>query len=188
MKLLLILCLAHVAAFSHASEIEEAKTSVLALIQPLLSGSSETRPKGTEKFRVDQCERYRIDWMAVLLKRADATLTYRFSTGCDIEGVIRPEILTPFPAKLKLRNLQNYTNVESINKISAMLEAQPILNLEVRNGLLSGSKSKVKFEADYRIRINATSGKTEPENLGGELRITEINGKKMAIKEKIMVK
>lgn len=187
MKIFLIMFLSFSSAF--ASEMDEAKKSVEALIRPLLtSGSSAQRPKGTEKFRVDTCKKHKIDWMAVLLRQSEATLDFSFKPGCDIEGVIKPLILTPFPAGLKLRNLQSFDKVDTMNKVTAVLETRPILNLEMREGLLTGKKSKVKFEADYRVRVSPTGGKTVTENLGGEIRISEINGKKVQIKEKILVK
>ena len=187
MKFLLMLFL----SFSSlaASEMDEAKKSVEALIRPLLATSSSVpRPKGTEKFRVDNCKKHKVDWMAVLLRQSEATLDFTFKPGCDIEGVIKPLILTPFPASLKLRNLQSFDKVDTMNKVTALLETRPVLNLEMREGLLTGKKSKVKFEADYRVRVSPAGGKTVTENLGGEIRISEINGKKVQMKEKILVK
>lgn len=125
--------------------------------------------------------------MNVLLMKESVTLDFKFKEGCDIQGAIRPKILTPFPAVLDLRNIQSYDKIETSNKVTANLEMKPILNLEMREGVLLGPKSRVKFEADYRVRINPTGGKTVSENLGGELRISEINGKKVSIREKIKV-
>jgi len=187
MKIFLIFFLSFTT--SHASQVDEARRSVEALIRPLLTSStSKTRPKGTEKFRVDKCKKHKIDWMAVLLKRQEAVLDFKFGPGCDIEGVIKPLVFSPFPANLNLRNLQSFSRVETMNKVTANLETRPILNLEMREGLLTGKNSKVKFEADYKVRINSTGTNVTTENLGGELRISEINGKKVNMKEKILVK
>jgi hypothetical protein len=172
----------------HAStEVEDAKRSVLSLIQPLMAGSAKVRPKGTEKFRVDECEKKKINWMNVILMKESASLDFKFKEGCDIQGTIKPMVLRPFPANLDLRNIQSYSRIETQNTITANLEMKPILNLEMRQGVLSGQKSKVKFEADYGVRINALDKKAISENLGGELRISEINGKAVNIKEKILV-
>lgn len=171
-----------------STEVQDAKRSIEALIQPLMAGSSKSRPKGTEKFRADNCEKHKINWMDVLLRKQEAVMKFTFKPGCDIQGEIRPEILKEFPANLDLRNLQSYDRVETMNKVTANLEAKPILNLEMRKGHLTGKKTRVKFEADYRVRINPIEGKTVSENLGGELRISEINGKKVSINEKIYVK
>lgn len=170
------------------TEVQDAKRSIEALIQPLMAGSAKKRPPGTEKFRVDKCEKHKINWMNVLLQREEARMKFTFAPGCDINGTIQPKVLQEFPANLDLRNVQSFTRVETINKVTANLETKPILNLEMRNGTLSGKTSKVKFEADYAVRINPVGKKTVSENLGGELRISEINGKKVSIKEKIFVK
>lgn len=169
------------------SELEDAKRSIRSLIAPLMAGSSKQRPKGTEKFRVDGCDKEKIDWLDVLLMRTTATLNFKFKEGCDIQGTIRPKVLQPFPAELDIRNIQSYSKIKTMNKVTANLETKPILNLEMREGLLSGKKSVVKFEADYSVRINPVQNKTVSENLGGEIRFSEINGKKVSIKEKILV-
>lgn len=169
------------------SEIEDAKLSIKSLMAPLLAGQSKIRPKGTEKFRVDACPKKKIDWMNVLMMKEEATLDYKFKVGCDIEGTIKPKVFQAFPVNLKLRNIRSYSNVTSQNTITAQLESKPILNIAMRSGILSGNKNNVKFEADYQVQINPMSKKAIDKNLGGELRISEINGKKVNIKEKILV-
>jgi hypothetical protein len=186
MKILLILLFCPL-AFAN-QEVQDAKKSILALIRPLMANGGKSRPPGTEKFRVDGCEKHKINWMNVLMKKEEAVMTFKLRRGCDIEGTIRPEVLKPFPANLKLRNLQSFDRVETMNKVTANLETKPILNLEMRDGRLTGKKSRVKFEADYSVRMSPLEGKTISENLGGEIRISEINGKKVSIKEKIFVK
>lgn len=170
-------------------EIKEAQASIKALIAPLIPGAARKRPKGTEKFRVDTCEKHKINWGDVLMMRKSVSLDYSFKTGCDIQGSIVPKVLQSFPAELKLRNLDNYDKIQSQNKITAGLEAKPLLFLEMRSGVLSGKKGKVKFEADYQVRINAFKPNSPLEqNKGGEIRINEIYGQKVNIKEKIIVK
>jgi hypothetical protein len=182
---LLILLL--LSPFSHASkEIEDAKRSVQSLIRPLMAGTPRKRPPGTEKFRVDACPQQKINWMDVLMMRKEVTLRYEFKPGCDIQGVITPKVFSPFPVSLDLRNMISYSHVEAQNRITADLQSRPILNLEMRQGVLSG-KNKVKFEADYRVQINPLAKDPVEKNLGGEIRILEINGKKASIKEKILV-
>jgi hypothetical protein len=185
MKYLLIILLPTLALAQ--SEIEDAKRSVRSLIQPLMAGSSKSRPKGTEKFRVDGCDNKKVDWMGIILMRSSATLDYKFKKDCDIEGTITPKVFQSFPASLKLRNIQSYSKVDSQNKVTANLETKPILNLEILEGVLSGKKSLVKFEADYKVQMNPTAKNPVEKNLGGEIRILEINGKKTNIKEKIFV-
>lgn len=186
MKFLLILLCPFILAY--ANEVEDAKKSVRSLIQPLIGQTSMKRPSGTEKFRVDQCEKKKINWMNVLLMKETVTLHYVFKPGCDIQGTINPKVFSPFPVDLDIRNIQSYNHLNTMTRITADLQSHPILNLDLTEGLLTG-KHKVKFEADYRVQIDPMN-RTNPieKNLGGELRITEINGKKTAIKEKIMVK
>ncbi|HXH30110.1 MAG TPA: hypothetical protein VNJ01_04805 [Bacteriovoracaceae bacterium] len=185
MKIILMLLLSFNAIA--AQNIEEAKKSIATLIKPLLPGQPNKRPPGTEKFRVDKCEKEKINWGDVLLMKSDASLNYKFKEGCDIEGSIQPKIFSEFPANLNLRNLNSYKKIQSSNKITATLESKPILNLAMREGVLSG-KDRMKFEVDYQVQINPTStSKPVEKNLGGELRITEINGQKASIKEKIVV-
>lgn len=170
-------------------EINEARQSITTLIGQLIPGHAKTRPKGTEKFRVDQCPEHKVDWADVLLMKKTVTLSYRFSPGCDIQGDITPKMFTPFPASLDLKNLNPYQKVEAQNKIIASLESKPILLLEIRQGVLNAKKGAVKFEADYRVKINPLHTKEIiEENLGGEIRITEIFGQKTSIKEKVLVK
>ena len=88
------------------TEIEDAKRSIKSLIRPLMAGGSKTRPKGTEKFRVDACEKKKIDWMGVLMMRQSAELKFKFKEGCDIEGTIIPKILQSFPAGFRRVRIQ----------------------------------------------------------------------------------
>lgn len=181
----LILLLIPLSAYA-TQEIEDAKRSIRTLIQPLLNGG-QGRPQGTEKFRIDGCEKEKINWMDVLMMRKEAGLNYTFKEGCDVQGTIRPKVFQVFPVKLNLRNIQSYTQIEGQNRITAELESKPILNLEIKEGHLTG-KHNVRFEANYKVQINPMEKNPVEKNLGGTLRITEINGKKTNITEKIMVK
>lgn len=186
MNFLLVIIFSATLAFS--SEVEEAKTTVKALIQPLIASSATKKPSGDQNFRVDQCERYKLDWMALLLRQQETVLKFTFKKGCDIEGVIHPAIFTPFPASLKLRNLEAFNQVDTVNKVTVNLENRPIINIELRQGNLRGKKANMKFEADYKLRLNVVNGKQQTENMGGEIYISELNGKKTNIREKIYVK
>lgn len=168
------------------TEIEDAKKSVMTLIAPLLS-TPQKASKEVAKFRVDACPQEKINWMDVLLQKKEVTLHYAFKEGCDIQGTITPKLFEVFPASLQLRNIPSYSKIETKNRVTANLEAKPILNLAMREGSLLG-KHKIKFEADYRVQLNPLSENLLEKNLGGELRITEINGKKTSLKEKIFVK
>lgn len=174
------------AAPTNDKEIKDAITSVRALMKPLLPGSSNARPKGTGNFRVDGCEKHKVNWMDVILMKTTVTLTYTFKDGCDIEGSITPKLLQEFQANLNLRNLESYNRIESVNKINASIESKPVMKLEMRAGKLAG-KNTLKFEADYSVQLNPLNKNPVDKNLGGEIRISEINGRSVAIKEKIMI-
>lgn len=172
-----------------ATETEEAKKSLRALIGPILQKEVKDAKALLKDFSVEKCEKYKINWMNIILMRKEAALIYTFKPGCDIEGSINPTVLKPFPVDLKLKNLDHFNRLRSENKITASLEAEPILNMAVRSATLTGAKGVVKFEADYAVKINPLKQNREmiSENIGGEIRISEIYGKKASIKEKIKV-
>lgn len=168
-------------------EVQEAKASIQGLIAPIIQKSSSNK-SSTTTFTVKKCDKQKINWMDVILMRASRTLTYRFRPGCDIEGTITPAVFKPFPVDLKLKNLQNYHRLEAQNRITASLESKPVMQLNLTEGVLTGAKGTVKFEADYQVVMNPLKKENPIEkNLGGEIRITEIFGKKVFIKEKILV-
>lgn len=186
--ILLILTLIISSNVFSATESEEAKKSLKALIEPILQKPLKDPNALLEDFSVEKCEKYKIDWMAVILMRKEAAMTYTFKPGCDIEGTVNPKVLTPFPVDLKLKNLQNFNRIQSENKITSTIESEPIMNLAIRSARLTGAKGVVIFDADYKVRLDPTQKKNMvKENLGGEIRITEIYGKKVSIKEKIKV-
>jgi hypothetical protein len=171
-----------------SSEVEGVKQSLKALVKPILQKTgSDNNP--AKDFSVEKCEKYKINWMDVILMRKSATMTYTFQPGCDIEGTVTPKVFVPFNTDFKLKNLQDFTHLLSENKITASLESEPLMNLEIRKAKLSGTKGVIKFEADYSVKIDPLN-KTKPikENKGGEIRITEIYGKAVSIKEKITIK
>jgi hypothetical protein len=171
-----------------SAEVTAAQTSIKALIAPLLPRQAQARPKVLESFSVEGCEKHKINWMKVLLQQEEATLNFAFKEDCDIEGTIRPKVLTPFPAELALRNIENYKTIKAINKITPTLDIKPILSLDMSEGILTGAKGVVKFDATYRVRINTLSkDKILDENLGGEIHISEIYGKKVNIRGPIKV-
>ncbi len=168
--------------------VQEVRTSVRSLIAPLLPGAKKKFSGGAKDFRVDQCQREKINWTDVLLMRKTITLTFKFKEGCDAEGTISPKVFSPFPAEFRLRHLKNYNHVSSQNKVGATFESQPTMSIEMRQGVLTGDKGKVKFEADYQVVLDPLNQERPiKKNLGGELRITEVDGKKVSIKEKILV-
>lgn len=170
------------------SEVLKAKQSIKALIHPLIPGLTIERPKGMEKFRVDGCDKHKINWSEVLMLRRPVTLDYKFKKDCDIQGSVSPKAFLPFPIELQIRNIDSYKNIKSENKITSSFESRPVMILEMREGILTGRKGNIKFEADYQVQIDPLKPNSPVhKNLGGEIRITEIHGLKVSIKEKILV-
>jgi hypothetical protein len=172
-----------------ANDLSPTKEALKVLIQMLLKNTQNNERSTNHQFSTSKCEKYQINWMEVLLMKDSSSITFTFKDGCDIEGVVRPRVLAPFPINLKLKNLQDFHSLKSENKITSTLEEKPILNLEIRSAILSSSKGSILFEADYSVRINPLKKKDMiEENIGGEIRLLEIDGKKVKIIEKIMLK
>jgi hypothetical protein len=174
----------------HAStkEIDEARSSIRSLISPLLPGPKKAVSSLLKDFRVDKCQTEKIDWADILMMRKTVTLVFTFHEGCDVQGSVQPKVFQSFPSDFKLRNLKYYDRVQNQNTVQATFESKPIMTIEMREGILYGKPGKVRFEADYQVQINPLNREKPVEkNLGGEIRITEISGQKVSIKEKIFV-
>lgn len=170
------------------NEVNEARASLRSLISPLLPGQKKISSALLKDFRVDKCQTEKINWTDVLMMQKAVTLNFKFQEGCDVEGSVQPKIFSPFPADLKLRNLKIYDRIQTLNTVSSTIESKPLMTIEMREGILYGKAGKVKFEADYQVILNPVNRQKPIEkNLGGEIRISEIYGKKVSIKEKIFV-
>jgi hypothetical protein len=188
MNVIFIFFLSFSALHASTTPVEEARASIRSLISPLLPGKKKIASSLLKDFRVDKCQTEKINWSDVLLLRRPVTLVFKFHEGCDVEGNVVPKIFTPFPSNLKLRHLKFYDRVESMNKVTATFESKPVMTIELREGTLFGKTGKVKFEADYQVQIDPMNKEKPVEkNLGGEIRISEIAGQKVSIKEKIFV-
>jgi len=170
-------------------QIEAVKQSVKALIAPILSKNLDKSAKGKTAFSLEKCERPKVNWKEFFTFQSELQMNVKFSSGCDIEGTISPKLIRPFPASFKVRNLSDFKQMDSTNQITATFESQPIVTLDISEGTLTGPKGKVRFEGDYRVQVDPMK-KDNPiqKNLGGEIRIKEIFGKKVSIKEKIYLK
>ncbi len=188
MYILLFIAMSFHQLHATTNEIKEARSSIRSLISPLLPGPKKAMSSLLKNFRVDKCQTEKIDWADVLLMRKPVTLVFTFHEGCDVEGKVQPKVFQPFPSDFKLRNLKYYDRVKNQNTVHATFESKPIMTIEMREGILYGKPGKVRFEADYKVQINPLNREKPVEkNLGGEIRITEIAGKKVSIKEKIYV-
>lgn len=171
-----------------SDEIHQARRSINALIDPILRKNALTFSANTQEFTLKDCEKHHIDWKQVLLTGGAATLKYTFAPGCDIEGVLHPVLLRNFTVDLKVKNLQDFDRLLADNKISATFEDRPVLNLAVRNARLMSKKGEIKFDADYAVKLDLTNKvNVVHEDLGGEIRLVEIYGKKVSQKEKFKI-
>lgn len=187
-KILFILVLMLSQTIYAKNESSQVKKSLKALLGPIIQKPFKDSKALLGDFSIDKCEAQKINWMDVILMRGSAALNYKFKPGCDIEGTVVPAVIRPFPVDLKLKHLQDFHRLESENKIIPSIESKPLMNLEVRSARLSGKRGVVKFEADYAVRIDPMKKEDMvEENLGGEIRITEIYGKPVSIKEKIKI-
>lgn len=187
-KVLLLITISLVSTTFASTESEEAKKSLRALLTPILQKSVKDPKALLKDFSVEKCEKYKINWMDVILMKKSTPMVYTFKPGCDIEGTVYPTVFKPFKTDLKLKNLQNFTHLISENTITATIESQPIMNLAIRSAKLTGEKGQVKFEADYAVQIDPMKkGDPVAKNIGGEIRITEIYGNAVSIKEKIKI-
>ncbi len=169
-------------------QVSEAISSIRSLISPFLPGPKAKPTGSADEFRFDKCQIEKLNWSEIFTLQKAATLDFTFQVGCDIQGSIAPKILVPFPFDLKLRNLKTYERVEGMNKVTSTFDMKPVVSIEMREGLLHGKSGKVKFEADYKVILDPMNRqKWIEKNLGGEIRINEIDGKKVSIKEKIFV-
>ncbi len=156
------------------TEIVDAKKS----IQELVSTDG--------KFRVDKCEKINWDDLMLITKRTE--LKFEFKDGCDIKGVISPKLLNWFPIDLEVRNIPHYNRLIATGFISAILEQRPVIKLEIKDGTLLNEKSKLGFEGNYKVRPGLGLDKSLTKKLGGEVMITNLNGKKLPHPEKILIK
>jgi hypothetical protein len=188
MYILLFFALSFQQLHASTKEIAEARSSIRALISPLLPGPKKVASHLLKEFRVDKCQMEKINWTDVLLMQKTVTLVFKFHEGCDVEGSVQPKVFSPFPSDFKLRNLRYYDRVKTENTVQGTFESKPIMTIEMREGILYGKPGKVRFEADYKVQINPLN-KEKPieKNFGGEIRITEISGQKVSIREKIFV-
>jgi hypothetical protein len=190
MKILILpfLLLPLLSSASSTKDLEEARETVTRLIGQLLQKKITTKSV-LKKFSVEHCEKHKINWSDLFLSENKVSFTYAFRPGCDIEGTIYPAMIKPFAANLNLRHLEKFHRIETMNKVTGTLEAKPILTLNMTEGRLLSPQGIVRFEADYRVRLDPLQqGKDIEENLGGEIRINEIYGRKTAIKEKLIIK
>lgn len=165
------------------------KQSLRTILAPILSKNLGKKDVGSSHFSIKECEKTKINWRKFLLLQDELKLNFSFKKGCDVEGTVGPKPFTPFPAKLAVRNLYGFKELETTNKLNSTLETNPIISLTISQGTLKGPNGDVQFEAEYDVRIDPLN-REDPvkEDLGGTLKINQIYGKKVSIKEKIYLK
>ncbi len=183
MNFLLIFLLMTLASYAHDETVTTTK-SLETIMSSLTNHLKRNTVLKNESFRTDRCEKNKVVWTDVLMGKKIENIQYHFQEGCDLQGVVEPKIFQEFPLKLSLRNLP-FSLLESQNIIHAKIELNPILDVQMRRGHLTGNQLSVYFEADYQIRIKTIHSKIITEYIGGEIRINQINKKKVKIRKKI---
>ena len=189
MKILFCFLLLSPVLAAENPQVEAVKQSLRTMLTPILSKNLGSKELGKSSFSIKACERTNVNWKNFLLLQEEFRLNLSFKEGCDVEGTVSPKPFSPFPAKLKVRNLYGFKELEMMNKLASTLETNPVLTLTVTKGILTGPKGKVRFEADYDVRIDPLN-REDPikEDLGGNIRINQIFGQKVSIKEKVYLK
>jgi len=86
MPILIVLFLSFTVAAN--SEIEDVKASITSLIAPLIPHSKANKTPSKDGFRVDKCEKKKINWFNIMTMKEEVTLNFKFAPGCDIEGIV----------------------------------------------------------------------------------------------------
>jgi hypothetical protein len=169
--------------------VDAVRQSLRTMLTPILSKNLGSEVLGKSTFTIKDCEKANINWKKFLLFQEEFKLNLSFKEGCDVEGSVSPRPFSPFPAKLKVRNLYGFKELEMMNKMNSTLETNPVITLTITDGVLIGPKGKVRFEADYDVRIDPMNRENPvKEDLGGTVRINQVFGQKVSIKEKIYLK
>lgn len=168
-------------AVNAQTEIIDAKKSILLLTQQL-----KDKPSSGNKFRVDLCEKIRWDNLLMITKKTE--LRFEFKEGCDIKGVVNPKLLSWFPIELELRNIPNYNQIKANGLISAVLETNPVIRLDIKEASLHNEKKSIAFEGSYKVRIGQNGKKALVQKLGGEIILTGFGDQKILPSEKILIK
>lgn len=189
MKILFCFLLLSTVFAAENSNVEAVRQSLRTMLTPILSKNLGSKSLGKSSFSIKECEKSNVNWKNFLLLQEEFKLNLSFKEGCDVEGSVSPKPFSPFPAKLKVRNLYGFEKLEMTNKLNSTLETNPVITLTVTEGVLTGPKGKVRFEAEYDVRIDPLN-REDPikEDLGGDIKINQIFGQKVSIKEKIYLK
>lgn len=161
------------------SKIEETKKVLKALLP--FQGKSKN-----SSFKIDQCKIDKNKWTMLLLAKQSFTEKLNFNKGCHVEGQYTTKMETPFPVNFKLKNLKNFEKVNFNFLIKLIYEPVPMIKVFMNNGTLKGKKDIIKFDVDYSAEIDPLSKGFIKKDLGGNIVINSINGKK--IKQKIPIK
>lgn len=154
---------------SYASE----KASIEELLKKLFS-----HKVSKDQFKVHNCSFQESKWLTLLLGGPSFEEKLDFKKGCDLEGKFRPRMRESFELPLKLRNFNPYQDFKSTAQILMTLDFNPKLQINLKDAKLVGNKKEVVFDLIYSATVNPLNEDILEKDLGGELHIKSINGKK----------
>ena len=131
-----------------------------------------------EKFKVYNCELQEKKWLTLLLGGPSFEEKLSFKTGCDLDGRFSPKMREAFEVPIKLRNFVPYQNFKGAVQLLMQLDFNPKLELVLKGAKLSGEKKEVVFDLHYSATINPLNQDILEKDLGGELLIISVDGKK----------
>jgi hypothetical protein len=165
----------HAFAGKTNASTENVSDDVAKLIQALfpLKGKSNLK-----NFKTQKCKNEKEKWMMLLLGSQPFTSNVKFNKQCDMQGSYTAKLATPFPINFKLRNLKKFNAIKGNILIKFIFEPSPQIQLELQNTKLMGEPS-VTFNANYAVEVEPLGQNPIKKDLGGQVFIKKINGKKI---------
>lgn len=135
--------------------------------------------KNKNEFNISSCNRMKKkEILNFLIQNKPIKKKFIFKKKCDAEGLFILQNPSPI-LNFKLKNLANYTKTKFKYSVSQKIDFEQngiILTLFLKNADIRSPKKTIEFEGNYSVLINF-SGKIN-KDIGGEIRIKSINGKK----------
>ncbi len=130
-----------------------------------------------KNLKVKTCPFNKEKWILLLLSKKGFTESINFSTKCDIKGKYSPKREVPFPVKLQLRKIPDFSKVDFNFLINLSYTPSPKIKVSLSKAKVYGKKKVVEFSAQYSALIDPFTKGLIKEDLGGQILIKKINGK-----------
>jgi hypothetical protein len=151
------------------------------LLRGLIPDFSSTQ---VTEFSTKECDVSILKWGMLFMMKKPFKQRYQFKKDCDIEGEIKIQLDRDFPVNLKLNDFKNYTSVSMTLNIS--MDKRKKLTVSATNGVLNGPR-KIQFSGNYSGRVRISSSALEFINAGGYIDVSQIDGQKVNIRQKIII-